>query len=381
MKPYFFLLKAILLVCAFVGGGMEAGAQSDFSKIYTSKIGILDDRRGSQISDCLLDITENGVTKRYKGLAAGTSNSAGEIVLKMPKNTKYFHFHAVGWNNDNVELTMTYTIDNKTKNVKISLTTNDGIHNDSPFTFNGDPSTTNYYKVLTLSSPLTKETEITIKATTGKRFVLWGVNPERETPTSVTITSAKYATFSSDQNANFSTTGITVYKAKVENNVVKLTEVADGIVPANTGVILYSETVKNNVTVPVTNNTYAPQDNEMVATVERTWVTQTSSDGKYNYVMQLNDEKVVFNMAGADGGYMPAGKAYLSTAVGASTAGARLSVVFDERPAGISDQQRETTTSERCYNLNGQCVAQPKKGLYILRTAGNGGRAKKVFVK
>ena len=206
-------------------------------------------------------------------------------------------------------------------------------------------------------------------------------------PVTVSVTSAKYATFSAAQPANFSGKGITVYKAKVdeEKNVVKLTEISDGIVPANTGVILYSNEVKNNVSIPVVACSTSLTDNDMVATVTRTLVQKTSG-GKYNYILQAGP---VFNMATTTGAYMPAGRAYLSTTVDASASGARLSVVFDDdQTTGISatlndrsaegrlqGKKEEMINDKFIYNLNGQRVENPKKGgIYIV----NG---KKVMMK
>ena len=195
----------------------------------------------------------------------------------------------------------------------------------------------------------------------------------------VTITAAKYATFSSGDDVDFSKTGVTVYKAKVdtEKKVVKLTEVPDGIVPANTGVILYKDVDANtDVTVPVTTTDAAISENDLVATVTSTLVKKTEDDKNFNYIMQLSNETIVFNMATVDGAYMPAGKAYLSTTVDASTGNARLSVVFDDETAGIATVNVKKGESDHnaVYNLNGQRLAQPRKGLNIV----NG---KKMFVK
>ena len=87
------------------------------------------------------------------------------------------HLHVAAWNNDNVTLSVAPTgySDN------IALTSNSGISNNTPFTFNGDPSTSDYYKVITFSEALTDNTELTFTATSGKRFVIWGVTAEEET--------------------------------------------------------------------------------------------------------------------------------------------------------------------------------------------------------
>lgn len=193
------------------------------------------------------------------------------------------------------------------------------------------------------------------------------------TSISVTITSNKYATFSNARATNFSTTGITVYKAKVENKVVKLTEVSDGIVPANEGVILYKDVTENtNIDVPFTTTSETLTDNELVGVTTRTLVAKTGGTG-YNYIMQSNGSGgIVFNMATTDGAYMPAGKAYLSTSVNAAS---RLSVVFTDETEGIdATMLYNESVNGKVYDLQGRCVAQPTKGLYII----NG---KKMIVK
>ena len=197
-------------------------------------------------------------------------------------------------------------------------------------------------------------------------------------PVSVTVTSAKYATFSNAGATDFSQTGIKVYKAKVENEVVRLTEIEDGIVPAKTGVILYSETAVTT-DVPFISNNTTISENELVATYERTLV-KTNPEGdetKFNYIMQLSEDgkSIVFNKALADGAYMPAGRAYLCTSTNVTTA-SRLMVVFGDDASGIeSTRMSNENVNGEVYNLKGQRVMNPAKGnLYIV----NG---KKVFIK
>ena len=188
--------------------------------------------------------------------------------------------------------------------------------------------------------------------------------------TAVTISTADYATFSNASATDFSESGITVYKAKVENNVVKMTEVSNGIVPANTGVILYKDVDEaEDIAVPFTTTNATLSDNELVATVTRTQVAKT--DGmNFNYILQSDGEGgIVFNMAAAGGAYMPAGKAYLSTTVDASASGsARLSVVFADDTEGIAQIENESVKMDGvAYDLQGRRVAKPTvKGLYIV---------------
>ena len=194
----------------------------------------------------------------------------------------------------------------------------------------------------------------------------------------VTITAAKYATYCSPHKLDFSKTGITVYKAKVNGSTVKLTEVTGGIVPANTGVILYKDVdAATTIAVPVTTTDATITDNELVGTTVRTLVKKTDDNTNFNYILQNGQDGIVFNMATAEGAYMPANRAYLSTAYDASAVGARLMVVFDEGDTtGIDTVNSEKVTANSvAYDLQGRRVVNPKKGgLYIV----NG---KKVVVK
>ena len=62
-----------------------------------------------------------------------------------------------------------------------------------------------------------------------------------------------------------------------------------------------------------------------------------------------------------NGGRLGSGRVYLPV-----PSSARQIIFFDEEATGIADVKSETATDNRCYNLNGQRVAQPQKGLYIV---------------
>jgi hypothetical protein len=162
---------------------------------------------------------------------------------------------------------------------------------------------------------------------------------------------------------------VKAYTAKVSEGKVVLTQVSNDIVPAKTGVVLFCETA-GDYDIPVTTTTATVSDNEMVGVTERTQVNWTDGT-KYNYILQSG----VFNMA--NGGYLKANRAYLSTTYEApAIGGARsLQIVFDEDATGIAEMETvKNVENGKFYNLNGQQVAQPTKGLYIV-----GGR--KVVVK
>ena len=190
----------------------------------------------------------------------------------------------------------------------------------------------------------------------------------------VSVTSAKYATFSDHVARDFSTSGITVLKAVPDNNgKVDLEEITDGIVPANEGVVLFSDD-EVNAAIPATKATGTGDfsDNEMVANVVKTWITEDGGSSKVNYILSNGSNGVGFYKAKDTGANLAAHRAYLSTA---ATAGARdyLEFSFGET-TGITKVENTKQNVESYYNLNGQRIANPTKGLYIV----NG---KKVVIK
>ena len=228
-------------------------------------------------------------------------------------------------------------------------------------------------KEIDLSSIATDYTTGYITAGGGVR--IWSLTVAIEpTDINVSVTSAKYATFSDHVARDFSTSGITVLKAVPDGaGKVDLEEISDGIVPANEGVVLYSDD-EVNAAIPATKATGTGDfsDNEMVANVVKTWITEDGGSSKVNYILSNGTNGVGFYKAKAAGANLAAHRAYLSTA---ATAGAReyLEFAFGET-TDITKIENTKQGVEGYYNLNGQRVAQPQKGLYIV----NG---KKVVIK
>ena len=183
---------------------------------------------------------------------------------------------------------------------------------------------------------------------------------------SVTITSAKYATFCDNVTRDFSESGITVYTAESDGSKVTLTEVEDGVVPDGEGVILFCKTA-DTYTVPATTKDatdYEGLTNEMVGVLKSTLVKY--EDGtKKNFILTKNAEnKVGFMKATVAGANMPANRAYLSITV----APAREFLFFDDETTGINAVENSNADVKDAviYNLNGQRVMNPTKGLYIV---------------
>ena len=190
----------------------------------------------------------------------------------------------------------------------------------------------------------------------------------------IVVTNAGYATYVSSYNLDFTSATTKAYKVSVaDKGVATLDEVAK--VPAKTPVLLYVEGGNGegeNITV-TTDAVDAVTDNDLVA---GTGATVETIDGEYTNMI-LN------NVGGNIGFYFAAGqtvatnRAYLHFATSlAPEASSRMVMMFGDETTGISDTTRLNNKEEitNIYNLSGQRVAQPTKGLYIV----NG---KKVIIK
>ena len=172
------LFKSLLALALVLISG-SVWAQSDRSNDYTGNVTLTTDG-GTSASACKVKV--DGV--EYDGIKAGTSKAAGAIKITVPSGTKYLHLHVAAWNNETVTLSVTPSGYSES----IALTANSGISNNSPFSFSGDPSTSDFYKVITFANALTAETDLTFTATSGKRFVVWGVTAEDEVSSAVATT-------------------------------------------------------------------------------------------------------------------------------------------------------------------------------------------------
>ena len=119
----------------------------------------------------------NGTTYANQSHRYGTGNVVGVATINVPKNTQKLHFHAAGWNNETVALkiemgsTLLMTINALVSEEHIS-------GSDKTYTLTGKTSTDEYYCLDLSSYPITANTAIKFTATSGKRFLLYGVNEE-----------------------------------------------------------------------------------------------------------------------------------------------------------------------------------------------------------
>ena len=190
----------------------------------------------------------------------------------------------------------------------------------------------------------------------------------------VTITADKYATYSCEQALDFTGTGVKAYVADgVTFGKVSLEEVTK--VPANTGIIVYCETA-GTYQIPVATGDVSPiATNYLVANVDPISVPATETVGLltyYNYIFAKDSGANIGFFKLTTAHILGAQKAYLSSPMDLS---ARVALDFGDETTGINEVKgMKADVSGEYYNLSGQRVAQPTKGLYIV----NG---KKVVVK
>lgn len=148
---------------------------------------------------------------------------------------------------------------------------------------------------------------------------------------------------------------VMVYIAtSADNNTVQLERVDTKVIPAGTGVILYSaEAGTKALTVGGTADASLYTSNIFKAATSDV----TAGDNTYALVKgQQNFAKVKAGVT------IPAGKAYLET-----TAGSKLAINFGGETTGISKVATEQTVPENTamYNLAGQRVSNSYKGIVI----------------
>ena len=175
----------------------------------------------------------------------------------------------------------------------------------------------------------------------------------------VTISAAGLATFASDSELDFTNVdGIEAYIAKEVSGAIKLEKVNK--VPAGTGVLLRSVSgAAKAADVPVTTAAADAVTGNLFVRGTGAAVDTDAGEGKTNYVLGKHEGKVGFYKAG--GMTVATDKAYLQTTVAA----ARIDIDFDGDVTAIETVKSEKANNEY-FNLAGQRVANPTKGLYIV---------------
>ena len=176
----------------------------------------------------------------------------------------------------------------------------------------------------------------------------------------VEVGDAGYSTFSANKAVKMR--GVTAYAAKYSEGNIVLTPVTE--VPAGAGVII--EAAKGTYKVPVIESAAA------LGSINELLVSNGSETADGHHYALGEKGGIVGFVKVKSGVKIPAGKAYLEIT---SPSNAPDFIGFaDENVTGVNEVKVQKEVRGEYYNLNGQRVAQPTKGLYIV----NG---KKVIVK
>ena len=180
-----------------------------------------------------------------------------------------------------------------------------------------------------------------------------------EATVSATIGATGYTTFASTEALDLSKlpAGLTAYYASaVGAEDVTFTSL-DVAVPAGTGLLLKG-TASTAYNIPVAATASALEGNKLVGCTAETALTANA-----NYWVLVNNAGAAeFQSLKTNGATIPAGKAYLN----AAAAGSRLAIVFNDETTGIATVENASVLNENYYNLNGQRIVAPQKGLYIV---------------
>ena len=183
----------------------------------------------------------------------------------------------------------------------------------------------------------------------------------------VEIGTAGMATFSCDKALDFTgVDAIAAYTATVTTEG-KITFTRIYEVPANTGLLLRNAQGEDKgavaaVNVPVIASAAAVAENALVAVDTEIAQLATETTGYVNYILNKVNGNLGFYKANNQ--KVAAGKAYLQ--VSATTARASFAISFDDETTGIATVENASVLNENYYNLNGQRIVAPQKGLYIV---------------
>ena len=186
-----------------------------------------------------------------------------------------------------------------------------------------------------------------------------------------------WATFSSSSNVSYDTESVKAYTATlVTDNDTTYIQLAQydggGVLPAETGFLLYSTDESITLTTTTTEATVEVSTNDLIATCD-TVFTVTESKKYYG----LGSGATFYPIA--VGGTAPANRAYLiiesdASAITMSIVDSDSTTDSSDDTTGISSVETAVKQDGVYYNLQGMRVSEPASGIYIV----NG---KKVIIK
>ena len=189
----------------------------------------------------------------------------------------------------------------------------------------------------------------------------------------IVIGATKWGTYVSEFPLDF--TGITTieaYKVTGATGSAITKEQLTGIVPAGTPMLLNAPGGANTYPVPVATTAGSPVGDNCLKAGTGEEVSKDGTDTYDRYVLVANGETAKFKIIGANSPTVARNRAYLQLPYAASSSRDILSI--DGGDATAIKTMKVGTEDNIYYNLQGQRVLYPTKGLYIV----NG---KKVIIK
>ena len=174
---------------------------------------------------------------------------------------------------------------------------------------------------------------------------------------SVSVGPSGYATYVSGNDLDFSGTEIKAYMAAVEGGFVVLTPINK--VRAGTPVVLYYKGGNKDEAIPFASTTDAATGNQLVAGEGKT-VASDGGNGVVNCILNSVGGQIGFYRA--NGQMVAWNRAYLPVVANNAT---RLDIRFADETTGASLVKSEEVKSGQLFDLKGQRVSSPKKGVYI----------------
>lgn len=152
------------------------------------------------------------------------------------------------------------------------------------------------------------------------------------------------------------------YASQATGNVLKLTEITGGIIPANEGVILQntSETEPANISLAITTEeTTTLTGNQLRGvTAKREGYT-----AKQNYVLADGNKGIGFYKANFTA--IAANKAYLPSENITNAQGVMMAFSFGDEVTGIDNVNTAAPAAKKYYDLQGRRVLYPAKGIFV----------------
>ena len=185
---------------------------------------------------------------------------------------------------------------------------------------------------------------------------------EEVTSLPVTISAAKYATFHAPVAVEIAD-GVTAYTATINGNWVTLTEIESGVIPANTGVVLYADVEEaTTYNFDITENVKAIEGNALCGSVATTYYTAA---GTY-YALGVVDGVTAFYKDKLNNNRFQnnSHKAYLFIPGASGSANLRFDFGGTTAVEEITEQRAE---SKEIYDLTGRSVNEiTKAGVYVV---------------